>query len=232
MEEDELASVLEEAKAFVAFLAETGLLDPASDDPEVLLDHLDRIEGRFRRNMADTSRYSFGKRFWLAAAAEGVQPDDEKAVQSLMEAFNARPLAEREAVLGRTPQVKPDRGTGSDGGMSSAANTDASCWSFVAVNGSDRLQEAGVAAADYPIEPGRQPSRALPQPDGQRPASRTHHRRHVALREQLLEPAGISLCIVVEERHDPTPLARPCCERQIGPDVPCSPGPRRRPIRK
>jgi hypothetical protein len=104
--------VLEEAKAFVSFLAETGLLDPVSDDPEMLLDHLDRIEARFRRNMADTSRYSFGKRFWLAAAAEGVQPDDEKAVRSFMEAFNARPLAEREAVLGRTPQVKPDRGTG------------------------------------------------------------------------------------------------------------------------
>ena len=109
VEDEELASVLEEAKAFVAFLAETGLLDPASDDPDVLVGHLDRIEGRFRRNMADTSRYSFGKRFWQAAAAEGIRPDDEKAVRSFMESFNSRPRAEREAVLSRTPQTTPGR---------------------------------------------------------------------------------------------------------------------------
>ena len=60
VEEDELGSVLPEAKAFVAFLAETGPLDPERDDPEVLIDHVERIEGCFRRNMADTSRYSFG----------------------------------------------------------------------------------------------------------------------------------------------------------------------------
>jgi len=72
VEEEEFASVLEEAKAFVSFLAETGLLDPASNDPEVLLDHLDRIEGRFRRNMADTSRYSFGKRVWPDFGCAGI----------------------------------------------------------------------------------------------------------------------------------------------------------------
>jgi hypothetical protein len=112
VEEYEFGSVLDEAKAFVAFLSETGLFDEQSDDPEVLLRHLDRIEARFRKNMADTSRYSFGKRFWVAAAAEGVQLDDEKAVQSFMEAFNARSRSEREAVLGRMPQTKPGRATG------------------------------------------------------------------------------------------------------------------------
>jgi len=102
-EEEELGGVLAEARAFIAFLAETGLLDPASDEPDVLVEHLDRIEGRFRRNMADASRYSFGKRFWLAATAEDIEPDDEKAVRSFIEVFNARPRAERETVLGRTP---------------------------------------------------------------------------------------------------------------------------------
>lgn len=72
-------------------------------------------------------------------------------------------------------------------------------------NGSDRSRQAGIAAADHPVELGRKPSRALPGPDGHRPASRTHHGRHVVLRDQLFEPAGIGLCVVVEERHDVTP---------------------------
>lgn len=105
VEEDELGSVLAEAKAFVAFLSETGLLDPGSDPLDVLLEHLARIEGRFRTNMADPARYSFGKRFFLAAAAEDVRPDDPEAVESFMAAFNARPRAEREALFGPVPQA-------------------------------------------------------------------------------------------------------------------------------
>ena len=72
-------------------------------------------------------------------------------------------------------------------------------------NGSDRFWQTGIAAADHPVELGRKPARALPGPDGHRPASRTHHGRNVILRDQLFEPAGVGLCVVVKERHDVTP---------------------------
>jgi hypothetical protein len=105
--EDEVAEVLTEARAFMTFLADTGLLASGSETAAVLLEHLDQIEGRFLSNMADASRYSFGKRLWMAAAAEGVHPDDPEAVDAFMANFNARPRAEREALLGRGPQVLP-----------------------------------------------------------------------------------------------------------------------------
>ena len=36
------------------------------------------------------------------AGAEGVRPDDEEAVQAFIARFNARPIAERDALLGRS----------------------------------------------------------------------------------------------------------------------------------
>jgi len=96
----ELDEILAEARTFLTFLAETGLLDEESEPVEILLDHLGSIEGRFRTNMADTSRYSFGKRLWSEAAKEGVRPEDRGAVEAFMARFNARPRAERDAILG------------------------------------------------------------------------------------------------------------------------------------
>jgi len=107
VDEEGLADVMAQAKAFLTFLAETDLLDADSEPIDLLLGHLDLIEPHFRRNMADTSRFSFGKRLWTTAAAEGVRIDDPKAVEAFMANFNARPRAEREAVLGRGPQVLP-----------------------------------------------------------------------------------------------------------------------------
>ncbi len=102
VEPDELDEVIDEARAFIGFLAETGLLDPDSDPPEVLLEHLGRIEGTFRAHMTDQSRFSFGKRMWTKAVSEGVDLGDERAVDAFIARFNARPRAEREAVLGPT----------------------------------------------------------------------------------------------------------------------------------
>jgi hypothetical protein len=102
VEADELDAVLDEAKAFLAFLDDAGLLDPESDDPGGLADHVDAIAPLFRMNMADVSRFSAGKRLWSAAMAEGIQLDDEAAVQSFMASFNARSRAERELVFGRS----------------------------------------------------------------------------------------------------------------------------------
>jgi len=110
VDDDDLDDVLPETHAFIDFLSDTGLLDPASEDPSLLHAHLNQLDAPFRRRMADRSRYSPGKRFWLAAAAAGVQPDDEQGVAAFIEQFNTRPLAERDAVLDRRAQTKAGTG--------------------------------------------------------------------------------------------------------------------------
>jgi hypothetical protein len=100
VDSDGLTGVLDEAAEFIKFLAETDLLNPDSDAPAVLLEHLSAIEDQFRINMADTSRFSFGKRLWTTAREEGVRIDDQESVDAFIADFNARPLAERDAILG------------------------------------------------------------------------------------------------------------------------------------
>lgn len=100
VDDDDLADVLDEAKAFISFLDETGLLDPDSEPADVLVDHLDAIEEQFRHNMADASRYSFGKRMWMTAQSEGVRLDDRASVEAFITDFNSRPIAQRDAILG------------------------------------------------------------------------------------------------------------------------------------
>jgi hypothetical protein len=101
VEDDDLDDVIPETAAFIGFLTDTGLLDPASDDPKTLCAHLDQLEPRFRRRMADPSRYSPGKRFLLAAKATGITPDDEQGLAAFIEQFNSRPLHERDELFGR-----------------------------------------------------------------------------------------------------------------------------------
>jgi hypothetical protein len=101
-EADELDEILAETKTFITFLAETDLLDGDSESPDVLWDFLDEIAPEFRAQMADSSRCGFGKRLWTEAASEGVSPDDPAAVDAFMDRFNARPRAERDAILGRS----------------------------------------------------------------------------------------------------------------------------------
>ena len=100
VEDGDLEDVLDEARAFITFLDETGLLDHDSEPADVLVDHLDAIEEQFRHNMADASRYSFGKRMWTTAQAEGVRIDDRASVEAFITDFNSRPLAQRDAILG------------------------------------------------------------------------------------------------------------------------------------
>jgi hypothetical protein len=104
LEPDEIGQVLEEAKAFVRFLAQTGLLANGSDPADVLVEHLGSIEGEFRAAMSDPSRHGMAKRFMTAAAAEGVTPDDEEGLQAFIQRFNARSRAARDAVL-RAPTL-------------------------------------------------------------------------------------------------------------------------------
>jgi hypothetical protein len=98
--DDDLDAVLEEAKNFISFLDETGLLDPESEPADVLVDHVDTIEKQFRLNMADPSLYSFGKRMWTTAHAEGVRLDDRASVEAFIADFNARPDYVRKEILG------------------------------------------------------------------------------------------------------------------------------------
>jgi hypothetical protein len=107
IDDDELDEVLEEAKDFIRFLDETGLLVPDSEPADALVGHLDAIEGQFRHNMADASRYSFGKRLWMSAQAEGVRLDDRASVEAFMADFNARPRSERDAILGPGLPARP-----------------------------------------------------------------------------------------------------------------------------
>lgn len=100
VEGDELEELLEEGRAFVTFLEETELLEEESEPADVLLGHLARIEPRFRANMADPKRFSFGKRLWTSARAEGIALDDREAMEASIARLNARPRAEREAVMG------------------------------------------------------------------------------------------------------------------------------------
>jgi hypothetical protein len=100
VDNDELDGVLEEAKNFIGFLDETGLLDPDSESADVLVDHLEAIAEQFRLNMADASRYSFGKRLWTTAQAEGVRMDDQASLNAFIADFNTRPISERDAILG------------------------------------------------------------------------------------------------------------------------------------
>lgn len=109
VEEEELDEVLEEAKSFMTFVDETGLLDEDGESAEVLVGHLRAIRSRFRENMADTSLYSFGKRLFTSAGDEGVQIDDRASVEAFMSDFNARPSAERKAILGPNFSLLPAR---------------------------------------------------------------------------------------------------------------------------
>lgn len=111
VDDDDLTDILEEAKTFISFLDETGLLDSDSEPADVLVEHLDTIEQQFRHNMADASRYSFGKRMWMTAQAEGVRIDDRASVDAFIADFNSRPIAQRDAILGPGLRPRP-QGTG------------------------------------------------------------------------------------------------------------------------
>jgi len=86
---DGLDEVFDKARVFITFLAETELLDAESDTADVLLDHLSRIQPKFRTHMLDPSRFSFGKRIWTQARSEGVDLTDKQAMDTFITRFNA-----------------------------------------------------------------------------------------------------------------------------------------------
>jgi len=53
--------------------------------------------------MTDPRRYSAAKRLWFARGAEGIGAEDEEAARVWIAHFDARPAAERSALLGLAP---------------------------------------------------------------------------------------------------------------------------------
>jgi hypothetical protein len=70
------------------------------------LETVDRFEAEFRRAMADEMAGGPAKSLALAAVAEGIDLTDPIALQRWIGDFNARPLAERDRVLGRATGKK------------------------------------------------------------------------------------------------------------------------------
>ena len=62
VEEGDLQREMQEARAFLRFLSETGFLDEESAPLDVLIEHLGRIEPEFEKNMGDPALFSMGKR--------------------------------------------------------------------------------------------------------------------------------------------------------------------------
>lgn len=74
---------------------------PRREPPlEVLAEFVGRLTSRFHAAMNDEDNWSFGKRVWSTAMAEGVDLADQDAVGGWIKQFNERPLAERDQILG------------------------------------------------------------------------------------------------------------------------------------
>jgi hypothetical protein len=94
---------------FLGYLAGQSLL--GGDRIDALMDAVDRAEPEFRDMVADivtgtarpaagTDGGGFAQRLVAAMTADGVDPTDAEALDRWMTGFNARPYAERSAVLG------------------------------------------------------------------------------------------------------------------------------------
>jgi hypothetical protein len=131
VEDDDLDEVLEEAKNFIGFLDETGLLDPDSESADVLVDHLETIEEQFRHNMADAcaiaSASGCGPRLWPRASASttGRRSRPSWPTSTPGRSPNATPSWARVSPRDRRPPAgSPRRGRGPRLPQPSAASVD------------------------------------------------------------------------------------------------------------
>lgn len=101
LSEDERGAVVPALAALIDFLVERELLSVDSGTPAELHRKLDRLAEPFGEAIADPSRRSPETAMAYAMRAEGVDLSDEQAVHQWIEAFNARPQQERQALLGQ-----------------------------------------------------------------------------------------------------------------------------------
>ena len=89
---------------FAALLRFLGAEQPGHEPPlEVLAAYVERSTSRFVAAMNDEDNWSFGKRMWSTALADGVDLSDEDEVGRWVEGFNQRSVGERDRILGRLP---------------------------------------------------------------------------------------------------------------------------------
>lgn len=97
-------AIAEVPPGFASFLRFLAGRRPEHSPPfEVLAEHVELSASRFISAMNDEDNWSFGKRMWSTALAEGVDLSDEDAIGRWMEDFNSRTLGERDQILGRLP---------------------------------------------------------------------------------------------------------------------------------
>jgi hypothetical protein len=93
--------------AFAALLRFLGRDRPDQEASlETLAQHVERMTRRFYVAMSDDDKWSFGKRMWSTAVAEGVDLADPTALDRWVQQFNERPLGERDQILGRMPAIR------------------------------------------------------------------------------------------------------------------------------
>jgi hypothetical protein len=101
--EEEVDVLPDVLRAFVRFAgAEKGLAD--ADVAETLAS-IDQFEPEFLESMADSDSFGMGKRIALEMQRDGVDVTDPAALQAWMDAFNARPIEDRDDVLGPMPPL-------------------------------------------------------------------------------------------------------------------------------
>jgi hypothetical protein len=96
---EEAERVVPSLRAFVDWLAEEGLLDPASDRPAALRTTLERLAPRFLAAMDDPSRYGPAKSLVALMQSSGVDVTDQDAISGFIGGFNELPEQERKRLL-------------------------------------------------------------------------------------------------------------------------------------
>lgn len=94
---DDLGQIVPEAKAFLRWLADTNGI--TGDPLPRLLHALDQFQPEVISAMQDTRRFGMGKSLATHMGMAGIDLQDPQAVQGFMEAFNARPMDQRKAML-------------------------------------------------------------------------------------------------------------------------------------
>jgi hypothetical protein len=96
---EEVELVVPTMRAFLGWLDETGLLDPASDRPAALRATLERLAPRFPAAMDDPSRHGLAKSFFGLLQAGGIDLTDQDAVSGFAASFNQLPEEDRKRLL-------------------------------------------------------------------------------------------------------------------------------------
>jgi hypothetical protein len=96
---EEAERVAPSLRAFVDWLAEEGLLDPASDRPAVLRTTLERLTPSFLAAMDDPSRFGPAKSLVALMQSSGIDVTDQDAISGFIGGFNELPEQERKRLL-------------------------------------------------------------------------------------------------------------------------------------